>query len=251
MSFELARKPTCPVSNFVTASRTVGVQSRTTRAYLARYIRAAATLPRSVVHYAISGVQSQTPTLRLLCAAWHHHAALSGHTLLSSISRPLLMSSRLSPCPRPTARQRSPFFRMYVVFATSCLTSSRAAAGSSASATQSLFKFLLAYSAYATSSSSTSGAAWWIPGGDNGGRGSHAEQGVFFSQLRGAAGRGASPRCAVALLVFHSSRARTERSDRLPGFVVCLSSVSRLLRLVGSFAFSALAVSWDFVISSG
>ena len=165
MSFELARKPTCPVSNFVTASRTVGVQSRTTRAHLGRYIRAAATLPRSVVHYAISGVESQTLTLRLRCrpGVFHRRVAPPRSPLRaypsSSIGRPLLMSSRLSPCPRPTARQRcgSPFFRKYVVFATSCLTSSRAAAGSSASATQSLFKFLLANSAYATSSSSSTG----------------------------------------------------------------------------------------------
>ena len=101
---------TCVMTN-----RTVGVQSRTTPAYFGRFMRAAATSSRSVVHCATSGVGS---TLRLQCrlGVLHRRVAPLRSPLRASrstsTSTPSFMSSRLLPFPGLTACQRFgiPFF---------------------------------------------------------------------------------------------------------------------------------------------
>ena len=54
-------------------------------------------------------------------AAWHHHAALSRHSLLHRLAGCSSTPSRLSSCPGPGASRRcgSPFFLEYVLHATS------------------------------------------------------------------------------------------------------------------------------------
>ena len=86
--------------------------TRITPAYFGRYIRASFTSSRFLVHYALGGVGSLTPTLRLRCRSgvFHRRAAPPRSPLRARLSSwsaaRFLMSSRLSPCPGSAASRR-------------------------------------------------------------------------------------------------------------------------------------------------
>ena len=77
---------------------TSGIRSRSTPAYLGRYVRAATALSRSIVHYAFSGVGSGTPTVRRLATM-----SLFCRSCPRRVSTAGLGSSRLSL--RPGSRR--------------------------------------------------------------------------------------------------------------------------------------------------
>ena len=80
------RKPTFPVSILgdTRDCQPHGRRTITTQEYFGRYIRAAATSTRSVVHYAIRDVGRQSPTQRLRCrpGVFHRRVAPPGCTLI-------------------------------------------------------------------------------------------------------------------------------------------------------------------------
>ena len=109
-------------------------QTRTTPAYLGRYIRALPTSSRLYLHYAQGGVGSLARTLRLRCRSgvFHRRAAplrrLFPAVTSSSASSLLLFSSGCPFFPRSAAGHRSgsSFILVYVFYTSTCPTGSLA-----------------------------------------------------------------------------------------------------------------------------
>ena len=151
--------------------------SRITAAYLGRYLRAGITSSRFLVHYALSGVGSLSPTLRLRCrfGVFHRRAA----PLRSPVRAPPSSSSCflvfyvLQAVPLPgVGRQpqlrlalRPEVLHLRFVFPHKF---SGSGLGLLPAAFLVLYNALSQYFVYNSSSSLPSGAAWWIPGGVNG-----------------------------------------------------------------------------------
>ena len=120
-----------PLSDIrVESSHTTCFQTRTTPAYLGRYIRALPTSSRFYLHYAQGGVGSLAPTLRLRCrpGVFHRRAAPPRCPFWavpsSSASFLLLLSSGCPFFPGSAAchRSGSPFILVYVFYTSSDLT---------------------------------------------------------------------------------------------------------------------------------